>query len=44
VKNPDDVLIYARSIGEIDDLIKQNLDQQVKKYIKKRASKEPGNN
>jgi uncharacterized protein len=44
VKNPDDVLSYAGSIGEIDDLIKQNLDQQVKNYIKKRASKETRNN
>jgi DAK2 domain fusion protein YloV len=39
IKNPDDVLSYARTIGQIDDLIKQNLDVQVKKYIKKRALK-----
>jgi uncharacterized protein len=43
VKNPDDLLNYAGSIGEIADLINQNLDQQVKKYIKKRALKKAGN-
>jgi dihydroxyacetone kinase-like predicted kinase len=36
IAEPDIVLDYARSIGEVTDLITANLDEQVKEFIKKR--------
>jgi DAK2 domain fusion protein YloV len=36
IAEPDIVLNYARSIGEVIDLITANLDEQVKEFIKKR--------
>ena len=43
-KDTEAVLEYAGSIGKIADLVKQNLDTQVKKFLKKRSIKQTGKN